>query len=203
MPDLHTAACLEKNWPVLAGLLGLVQRLLNAPLFTHGLKRRAYGLLRLAESLARRLLVLRAVSLVLPALRVRPHDTAHPQTARDQAPRQPAIRLVEALPGFPGPDDIAAHPTAPSLPEADDTPANPAPALARLTALQDMIDRPDHHARRMARFLKRLYARTGRLHPFRLRRPPGCKRRPDDPLLDQQLRDADVFARRALQPAPG
>ncbi|MEM5518214.1 hypothetical protein WNY37_14740 [Henriciella sp. AS95] len=202
MLDLHTAACLEKNWTVLTGLLGLIQRLVNAPVFTQKLKRRVCGLLRIAESFARRLLVIRASALVMAAPAPQ-RASANPQIAPARPRTTVTLPLVEALPRFPDPDEMSGPCGAPPAPVADDTPADPARAIARLAALCRILDNADHHARRMARYLRQLKARTGRYHPFSLRRPPGTSRHPADAALDSQLRDADFFARRVLDPAPG
>ncbi|MEQ9448112.1 MAG: hypothetical protein RLN70_04285, partial [Rhodospirillaceae bacterium] len=91
MLDFHVSACLEKNWPVLGMLVGLVRRLVGATVFTRANRKRAYHLLRMAEAFARRLLVLRASELGALA------EPARPAQLKAQ-PRPPAT---------PGPDPSA------------------------------------------------------------------------------------------------
>ena len=206
MLDLHASACLEKNWSVLAMLVALVRRLVQSTCFTRGMKHRANHLLRLAEGFTRRLLVLRAQAFAPdPPSPQRAASSKPPQPGRRDTARNPALSLFEALPSFPRYPVEPIAPAPPRLPAPADpnAEADPACATRRLGVLEDVLRRPEHHARRMAVWLKRFSARTGRYTPFCLGRPPGITRRPDDPELAGKIRDADFFARRVLMPAPG
>ncbi|MEQ9314294.1 MAG: hypothetical protein RLN72_00495, partial [Henriciella sp.] len=119
---------------------------------------------------------------------------------------RPGLSLAEPLPAFVPLSDTPFPSSAPSPNGSETDPdaeADPAHATRRVEVLMDILDRPAHHARRMARWLKRFTARTNRSTPFGLGRPPGCLRRPPDETLDRQLRDTNFFARRVLSTAPG
>lgn len=211
MLDVHVSACLEKNWPVLGMLIGLVRRLVGAAVFTRASRKRTNHLLRMAEAFARRLLVLRAATLgpfAEPesagkrAAGTRPQSGLRPEPASGRR----CLSLAEPLPEFVPLADTPFPPAASRLGAGEtdlDAETDPALAVRRLAVLMDILDRPAHHARRMALWLKRFTARTNRTTPFGLGRPPGCLRRPPDEALDRKLRDADYFARRVLSLAPG
>ncbi|MEQ9314351.1 MAG: hypothetical protein RLN72_00780 [Henriciella sp.] len=207
MLDHHGTACLERSWNVFAMLLGLVRRLVNSPLFTRANRRRACRLLRMAEAFARRILVLRAQELAIEPQLNRPARST-PAASSEACPRNrsnPGLCLAEPLPDFVPLSDTPfpePEPTDPVFLDPEEIP-HPAPAARRLLVLEDILLRPAHHARRMAIWLRRFTEKTNRSNPFRLGLPPGASQKPKDPILDQRLRDADFFARRALRTAPG
>ncbi len=90
------------------------------------------------------------------------------------------------------------------MPPSADDPAPGAAMMRRIGALQAVIDRPDHHVRRMGRWIARQRSlRFGRHGPLRPGRPPGHVRdkRQWCPARSA-LSEADCAARRALATGP-
>ncbi len=214
----HAEICLEKNWPRFAALVALIASLLDGSnIFTRALRSRVLKLVRPAESMARRLLVLMALkdASSFGRLRLRLHKAGkapdvvsiagtapHPEPVEGRAPHAPSLRLFEPYPDF---GLLCSEPPArPETPldteQADRSaePVNDAPTLARLAALQAVLANSHCHVRRMARWLARHTRRPGRTSPLGVGPPPGAVQRPPDRPLNDALRDCHYFAREAL-----
>ncbi|MEQ9315877.1 MAG: hypothetical protein RLN72_08485, partial [Henriciella sp.] len=143
MLDSHVTACLEKNWPVLGMLVGLVRRLVGAAVFTRANRTRANHLLRMAEAFSRRLLVLRAAALdPVSPLTSRAGPQADKRARGQQPSGRPSLSLAEPLPEFVPLSDTPFPPPAPRLGAGDTDPdavADPAHATRRLEILLDIL----------------------------------------------------------------
>ena len=197
MPHLD-AACLERAWPIICRLIGLLQ--VYVPRLTPRAATRGHWqhLTRVAESLVRRWLVLKACQSPWPRVRIGQRGAGSRISAlalsgmTDNSPsRGRFFRLTEPEPVMPV---LTYHPGATGQPgyyvlgparggEAGHLPRrfNPERLCRRCAALQAVIADPGAHTLRMARWLARAAARckrqAGRRHPFGVGRPPGASRR--------------------------
>ena len=217
----HATICLQKTWPLIVQLMAALGALLASaavlPRAEHlgGLRR-----MRLAESLVRRWLVLKACQTLRPrkASAASPDRPANspPPTARSARP--PVFRLDDPYPGMdiglsfaPAPlkpeADIWLRPwtvsgqTAPIAP-ANLTPITPQAAarlLRRAQALQDVIAHTERHIARMRRRLQRSF-RTSRRLPLRPGTSPcaDARQRRKGAPLQTALHNLNFFAREAL-----
>lgn len=209
MPN-QTQAALSRNWAILIALIlqirGQVALLTD---LNDDRRNQIFQLLRLAESLARRWLILNARFRGVG--RVAGKSPANiPRGEAPGAASGPLLRLEEANPVL-RPEDYSLRPFEPEPPrDADAMAIDAAPAGLRSTvaithrarALLDIVKRPAHHTARMARWLRRAAAQTGfgRLHPLRVGRPPGARRRQKTCKRQAALWWLDQLARDSLQP---
>ena len=212
----HAEQCLALNWPRVAALLGA------ATMLPRSLRNQALRLLRPAESMLRRLLVLMALKQSKTWHRASPHP--EPVEGRGRAIIEPARRKHRSAPSqnFPLLDPLSlpsmVQPPPPYatfgpriwslgsdwtyLPAETELPEMlPIARLQdRLARLQAALDTPGKHVARMARWLARRGdgSRPRRLFPMRPGRPPGYARRGNDQLGLSALRDLNYFAWRAF-----
>lgn len=161
---------------MLCHLIGLAQLHLSRLSPSGGARWALYRITRLAESLVRRWLVLSACQ-----------DGAWPEPRRGgpagsesgaQGPG-PVFRLAERLPALaawmfepaPEPQSVPAH---------EDAPFNPEHLRARIAALTAVMEAPERHVRRMARWLARAPGQrargAGRRLPLGVGWPAGTSR---------------------------
>jgi hypothetical protein len=168
-----------------------------------GVAAKILAILKPAEALARRLLYLLA-----PTITLKPAPPAKAGASSSSAPRPatpkprdhtPVFRLTEAPTRGPKPtgprirylDGPPAPPKPPARPSAPQTAAK---LRARLIALSMVLGDPDHHARRLARFLARRATKAvPRPIPLNFDNVPGLGRK----RLDEDLRDALEFTNAA------
>tara|TARA_R110002020_G_scaffold83397_2_gene207323 strand:- start:236745 stop:237404 length:660 start_codon:yes stop_codon:yes gene_type:complete len=168
-----------------------------------GIAAKILAILKPAEALARRLLYLLA-----PTITLKPAPPAKAGASSSSAPRPatpkprdhtPVFRLTEAPTRGPKPtgprirylDGPPAPPKPPARPSAPQTAAK---LRARLIALSMVLGDPDHHARRLARFLARRATKAvPRPIPLNFDNVPGLGRK----RLDEDLRDALEFTNAA------
>ena len=209
MPN-QTEAALSRHWAILIALIAQIGRLLDATKMLRSRQRnRLLHLIRVAESMSRRWLILNARVLGSTKVRSQTRQTEKwPKGAERPPVAGPLLRLVEPNPTL-RPEDFSLEPfepkPAPHLVQGTDALQMPALALThRLLALRDLMARPGHHTARMARWLRRAAdrARTtlGRLHPLRVGRPPGAQRRAKSCPQQAALWWLDTLARDSLQP---
>ena len=218
----HAEQCLALNWPRVAALASRIAALLGAAtMLPRSLRNQALRLLRPAESMLRRLLVLMAIKQSAIWSRHSPHP--EPVEGRGRATIEPARRKHPRAPSqnFPLLDPLhlpsMVQPPPPYatfgpriwslgsdwtyLPAQTELPELlPIARLQdRLARLQAALDAPDKHVARMARWLARRGdgQRPRRLFPMRPGRPPGYARRGNDQLGLSALRDLNHFAWRA------
>ncbi|WP_300380966.1 hypothetical protein [Henriciella sp.] len=202
--------CLKQALPHLAVVVAMIRALISSEeTLSPGLRRRIVALLRPAEALARRLLILLAKQPAIRAARQGrplPDWSCLPKPGRKAAP---SFRLSEPLVTFAvllqrqkakGPNLLHWHRPAPNTFVKTDQQDR---LLKRLAALEAVSSNPQRAARRMARWLVRHARQPGRTSPLRIGYPPGLSDRPPDARLDCLLRDAQMFARSALDPPPG
>ena len=204
--------CLKYALPHLAWVIAAMRALIG----THtrlplAIRPKVLALLRPAEALARRLLILLAkdISPDTRGSRPFPEDLKgrRAEPVEGQGPATPRFHLSEPLVTFAvlmarqrTPVRLLHwHIPAPAAQSAD----KPDRILTRLAALDTLVSHPKGAARRMARWLARHEARPGRRSPLRIGYPPGCSPHPPDERLDCLLRDAQMFAQTALDPPPG
>lgn len=186
MPN-QTEAALARHWAI---LIALILRLRGqiSPDVRLGLERRhqLLHMMRLAEALARRWLILNArwLDQAKPERALTANSTSHaPQ--KIQPGSVPLLRFLEPDPVL-RPEDFTASPFD-ALPSARSTLVMDKPDLRstqfitrRADALFDVMRRPAYHTARMARWLRRAARKTksafGRRHPLRVGRPPGGRR---------------------------
>ncbi|MCR9078998.1 MAG: hypothetical protein NXH78_07850 [Hyphomonadaceae bacterium] len=218
----HATICLQKTWPLIVQLMATLGTLLaSAAVLPRAEHLGALRRTRLAESLVRRWLVLKACQ----TLRLRKKTATPPNrpgnppppTARASA-RPPVFRLDDPYPGM---DIGLSFAPAPLKPEADiwlrpwtvsGQTAPPAPvsltpitpqAAARLQrraqALQDVIAHTERHIARMRRRLQRSF-RTSRRLPLRPGTSPcaDARQRRKGAPLQTALHNLNFFAREAL-----
>ena len=172
-----------------------------------GVAAKILALLKPAEALARRLLYLLAPTITLAAKPASPakagassRSVPAPATPKPRD-HTPVFRLTE--PASRGP-----KPTGPRIRYLDGPPAPPKPVRparapqtaaklrARLIALSMVLGDPDHHARRLARFLARRAAKgSPRPVPFNFAYVPRLARQG----FEEDLRDALEFTNAAAQ----
>ncbi len=181
----------------------------------HALRRYILRLLRPAEALTRRLIVLMAREMEVGRHPGRPESVPGPSAPRKQVPDHASrvrddgattthFQLFETLytrrrrprpvyvPGI-GPRILcldAPYPAAPVTDTAEDD-ASAAPLIARLRGLQAILENPEKLARRHARFLARKAAlpplERGRTSPVRPGWPPGYRSPHTPPWLKDAL----------------
>lgn len=225
----EAAYCTRMNWPRLRALVAQVCALVGwasgpAPAQLPAcLRLAALRLIRPAEAMARRLVLLEAVAEALPDVKISAHpgpDPVSPATGRGPAANDPGMRrearktllpLTDTLPGFPGPCapqrripdaevprvrlmEAGAAWTPPHSEGRDaDRPVPTARTFARLAALQTVLDDPAPAARRMARWLARSAA-MGALPPEHRRPARISPLRPGRPPGDRQRGGDWLFA---------
>ncbi|MEH6696791.1 MAG: hypothetical protein V7675_17250 [Hyphomonas sp.] len=184
-----------------ADLLGPVA---NA-ILPKGVAAEILAILKPAEALARRLLYLLAPTIILAPKSASPAKAGASSSSVPAAPKPrdhtPVFRLTEA-------PTRAPKPTGPRLRYLDGPPAQPKPPARpaapqtaaklrdRLIALSMVLGDPDHHAKRLARFLARRAAKAApRPVPLNFENVPGLSRK----RLDADLRDALEFTNAAAQ----
>jgi len=216
----HAAMCLQKTWPVIVRLVVEIACRVSLSLPMRRADRLAsLRLLRLAESLMRRWLVLTACQ---RPLQMRVVDQLRPDAASDawaQALSEARhdrlfqladpvcdTRLSAAFTLIPGEaqaliafDLAAAEPTGSraALPEPDlCDPRLQAHLWQRSQALIGVMQAPERHVRRMRRRLRQAHRRA----PLRAGRVPGDNRsmRRRQPDRQAALRDLSAFSRQAL-----
>ena len=218
----HIAIALSRGWGVVERLVSVLSTVIHTGRTPAGSARReALCLLRVAEAIIRRLLILMA----------RQHRPAGPRTAAAPAalpdfssfaPAAPLARfpLTEPFASFPGPPntgprirslcfssnylgDEAAFRNATKT-GIDHALSNK--MATRLGVLKDVLAHRSRHARRMGRWLARADAALGlrpaRFSPLRPGRPPGysAARRRKDPLTFGPLMDLNTFAGLSFAP---
>ena len=194
-----------EGWLRLASIVAMALDILGPAvrLLPRGLAARALAVLRPCEAMARRLLYLIAPTLPAIPAKAGASSRSFPLPAAQDSgqrrdSRKVAFRFSEPLGSGPkatgphirfldGPSPPPAPPRPPRPPRAPQTSAR---LLARIAALQHVIDHPDAHARRLARWLARRRA-TGakRPVPFNFENVPGLNRQ----RLDPMLRDDALF----------
>lgn len=217
-PERHLAIAMERAWPLLGRLVARVAAMLGLeggtgpdriPRFLH---RRALRLIRPAEALVRRLIVLMARDMDLPAAAAVPASlTPQARAALSRARRRaaaarrteaapPRFQLFEPLPSLsglmrerraepagPGPRILFLDQPYPVAPVTEPG-MSAGPLIARLKALETVLANPGKRARRHAKFLarkRRSNAPPGRLNPIRPGPAPGARSRHTPPdLLD-------------------
>lgn len=206
-PDRHLTLAMARAWPQLERLAALVAALLGLfdgrvpARISRGARLGALRLLRPAEALVRRLIVMMAYLMdvqPVPAA-LSPAHVQHETVKRGQG-TQPRFRLFEPLPGF---ARVFAAPAAPQGPEkAGESPAerpvSAAMLVRRLEGLEAVLAAPEAHARRYARWRarRRRMARPGRTDPVRPGYPPGVRsRHTPDWLKDRLVQFASALRR--------
>ncbi len=227
--DTHDHAIMARGWALLAALaVQLAQWLGASEGGLHLSRHRLFGLVRVGEAMARRLLVMAALCLPRPMARTpRPmtQDQKRALKALAKSPSDKIVRFALAEPlaayrivGPPGPrytgpdqgprirsfyDDPFAVTRAllasPTAPEPEPEPG-PDPLLRRLDALQHVVDHKHRHARRMARWMAhQAQHRYGRSSPLRPGRAPGQVKAVRSRSREQAcLADLDGNVRRAV-----
>ena len=221
----HAQLCLALNWPRVAALVERVILLIGlageAPVLPRAIRNQALRLIRPAEAMLRRLLVLMAVQSPVdapqPAQRGPRNPRKNPKPTPNLTPHfnllepQHSLRIGPVLPPY-----AAFGPRIWSL-GSDWTYLPPDPAentpdlgslLRRIAALEAVLSAPETYGRKMAKWLARRDQKQGahRRFPMRPGRPPGYARRDTDRIMAGALRDLNTFAWRALhrvKAAPG
>jgi len=199
MPN-QTHAALTRHWAILMALILQVRGLAGRSR-TAEWRAQIFHLLRLAEGLARRWLVLKAGVCRTAAPRI-----AGPTPSRSSGgERRPLLRLLEPDPVL-RPSDFSEQPFE-AAPHGADLAApaeDGAGIIRRSQALLDVMRRPHYHTARMARWLRRAaktaQAAFGRIHPLRVGRPPGARRQDRSCAAQAALWWLDRLARDSLVP---
>lgn len=168
-----------------------------------GVAAKILALLKPAEALARRLLYLLAPTITLTPASPAKAAASSPSVPRPATPKPrdhtPVFRLTEAptrgpKPAGPRIRSLDGPPAPPKPPKPIRAPQTAARLKARLIALSMVLGDPDHHAKRLARFLARHAAKgSPRPVPFNFENAPGLARK----RLDEDLRDALEFTNAA------
>jgi len=212
MPN-QTQAALARNWAILIALILQIRGLAGRPVLGAARRRaQIFHLLRVAEGLARRWLILNAgCARSRTACRKAPNRATIPDASKTAPAEAPLLRLLEPDPVL-RPDDFseqpfgAVQPFEAALHGADlAAPAENGAGIARRSqALLDVMRRPHYHTARMARWLRRAAKTTqtafGRFHPLRVGRPPGARRRDRSCEAQAALWWLDKLARDSLVP---
>jgi len=202
----HIGACTARGWEIAAGLIAGLSAALSPTRALRGAARReALALLRVAEAMVRRILLLLAGQ-VQPA-KSRAAE-ALPDFTLMTGPADPAPRFALTEPQARWPQDSPA--SGPRIRLIDDAllaqssaePPDPTDPNAqfwrRLAALSHVLAHRRKHLKRMARWLAAAQARQGpgRRFPIRPGRPPGYSRarRTRDPVTQSSLMDLSTFA---------
>ena len=201
-----------EGWLRIAGLVAMARHILglDAVPLPRGLAAKALLVLKPAEAMARRLLYLMAPDLTVfpPKAGASAHAISahtHPVSPAKAGAANPTFRFTEPL--GPGPKNngprIRFFNEPPQPPKPVPPPKTSAPLLARIRALQAVIDQPDKHAQRLARWIAR---RKARGHPrpvaFAFLKIPGINRKRLLPEVKQDLRFFNEAAFYKLQPPP-
>ncbi len=207
---------------IVASLVALLGGRDGAGLIPRGLRRAALALLRPAESAVRRLIVIAARGLVLPARGARPFPVGlagqwggEPRAGRAPAfrlfdPPQRFARMIRVEPrGVPrirtfGAGFSPLAPVAPPPPPArpvprpdPDAPVESGALRLRLAALELALADLPRQARRLVRRLARERSGPPR-RPLRIGRPPGWRTAPDRE-VDRVLRECHGLALEAVR----
>ena len=201
-----------EGWRRIASLVAMARHILglDAIPLPRGLAARALLVLKPAEAMARRLLYLMAPDLTVPPAKAgtsaSPIPVPVPVAGRRDA-RTVTFRFTEPL--GPGPKKTGprirffTEPPRPPKPVRVPPPKTGAPLLARISALQAVIDQPEAHARRLARWIAR---RKAKGHPrpvaFAFLKIPGINRKRLLPEVKADLRFFNEAAFYKLQPPP-
>ena len=202
-----------EGWLRIASLVAIALEILglDAIPLPRGLAAKALLVLKPAEAMARRLLYLMAPDITLSASPAKagasgvlPPSPVSPATAGAAIP---GFRFTEPL--GPGPKNTGPRirffnePPRPPKPVRVPPPKTSAPLLARIRALQAVIDQPEAHAKRFARWIAR---RKAKGHPrpvaFAFLKIPGINRKRLLPEVKQDLRFFNDAAFYKLQPPP-
>ena len=214
----HDTACLDRAWPMISDLIHLL--LVRVAGLGAGTPARGelFRLTRLAESLVRRWLVLKACQTSeWKRESVRPTRPKRARGGGDGPPKPQTLkrfRLIEPerpMPVFTyqpatqtqpacyvlGPVRASCGAPSRNSPQA----FNPANLRRRCDALLAVLSAPEPYVRRMARWLARAANRCGRVIPFRVGWPPGSSRRQRrlDPERIGMLLHLDDLARAAVR----
>jgi len=234
-PDHHLALAMERAWPMLAALVARLCALagldgerpperISRAVHTHILR-----LLRPAEAVARRLIVLMARAIPAPAEMAAKAALSpiHREAKRSGDQTGNAhFQLFETLPTLaawtrerrekpagPGPRILFLDQPLPVI-AAPDPGLPAAPLIARIRGLQKVLKDPKRRAKRHARFLlRKARANTppGRVNPVRPGHAPGARSRYTPPELKDLLAHLTAATRRgppgisagqALRPIP-
>lgn len=215
-------SALQRAWPVIGQLISLLQVRLGSLGVTAKQRWQVLHLTRLAESLVRRWLMLKACSgAAWPVVAPRP---VIPESARALV-RDPGASGTDGKKLGPGHFRLGENSgmtspplfplyeperalrfldDAPETPGSPPHPFNPENLKRRCAALSDVIAAPERHIKRMARWLAQAAARRktgpGRMHPLRVGWPPGGSRRQRrlDPERIGTLTWLDELARQAV-----
>ena len=202
-----------EGWLRIASLVAIALEILglDAIPLPRGLAAKALLVLKPAEAMARRLLYLMAPDIKLSvspakagASGVLPPSPVSPATAGAAIP---GFRFTEPL--GPGPKNTGPRirffnePPRPPKPVRVPPPKTSAPLLARIRALQAVIDQPEAHAKRFARWIAR---RKAKGHPrpvaFAFLKIPGINRKRLLPEVKADLHFFNDAAFYKLQPPP-
>ncbi|MEM9937209.1 MAG: hypothetical protein AAF768_00040 [Pseudomonadota bacterium] len=208
---------MERGWDAVRGLVSsLSAAFVSGGLIRAGARREAVILIRQAEALVRRAILIMALRLPQRAPSLSGPASAEALTCLRALPKAhvPAFPLTEPQPTTfafwvvtPGEalDPLASQASIPDVGAADpDQFVEPGQLLQRLTALQNALEAPERQARRMAGWLTRQRrARvTGpaRINPLKLGHPPTVtrQRRQKHPRSTQALSDLHHFTQLAL-----
>tara|TARA_R110000782_G_scaffold147010_1_gene239806 strand:- start:151 stop:807 length:657 start_codon:yes stop_codon:yes gene_type:complete len=201
-----------EGWLRIASLVAIALEILgmDAIPLPRGLAAKALLVLKPAEAMARRLLYLMAPDIKLSVSPAYAGASASPisvPAAGRRGDRSVTFRFTEPL--GPGPKNTGPRirffnePPRPPKPVRVPQPKTSAPLLARIRALQAVIDQPDTHAKRFARWIAR---RKAKGHPrpvaFAFLKIPGINRKRLLPEVKQDLRFFNDAAFYKLQPPP-
>ncbi len=213
MPN-QTEASLTRNWAILIALILQIRGALGAAVTLRaGRRNHLCHLLRVAEGLARRWLILNAgCARFRTAGRKAPNPATRRDAGKTAPPEAPLLRLLEPDPVLRSGDfsdqPFDALPGGAAWLDPDDDSLVPSGTIPRrVAALLDVMRRPQHHTARMARWLKRAadtaLVRFVRRHPLRIGRPPGARRRGSGTAEQAALWWLDTLARDSLLPGWG
>ncbi len=199
-----------EGWLRIASLVAMARHILglDAIPLPRGLAARALLVLKPAEAMARRLLYLMAPDVTVPPAKAGASASPIPvPVAGRRDGRTVTFRFTEPL--GPGPKKTGprirffTEPPRPPKPVRVPRPKTGAPLLARIRALQAVIDQPDAHAKRLARWIAR---RKAKGHPrpvaFAFLKIPGINRKRLLPEVKADLRFFNEAAFYKLQPPP-
>ena len=203
-----------EGWLRIASLVAIALEVLGLGVIPlpRGLAAKALLVLKPAEAMARRLLYLMAPDLTASPAKAGASGHSIPAHAPPVSPAKagaasPGFRFTEPL--GPGPKNNGPRirffnePPRPPKPVRVPRPKTSAPLLARIRALQAVIDQPETHAKRFARWIAR---RKARGHPrpvaFAFLKIPGINRKRLLPEVKQDLRFFNEAAFYKLQPPP-
>ncbi|MDJ0920181.1 MAG: hypothetical protein QNI84_03575 [Henriciella sp.] len=215
--EQSTELALARGWRAVRGLVTrFADALIPGGLLRAPARRETLILLRQAEALVRRALLLMALTEVLP-VRTAPRETDPDALARLRdlpKPQRLAFPLTEPQPSAlalwyevteAGDEVVADTPArALTMPSDDDAFVDPGTLVQRFQRLEAVLEQPKKDARRMARWLERQRAgrKTGatRTNPLRLGHPPTVTkaRRQKHPVSTQALIDLHYFTRSAF-----